>query len=116
MSTSVDNMKCEEATIHLMSNFCLSKWDLEDFNGTEECYPIFSELTKVSTITICIISGIIGICGNSLTLLAIPYATRKKKFNFNSNWPTTDFILNLAFSDLIYCLYNHPLTVSSKVY
>ena len=101
-------MQCEEATIHLMSNFCLTKWELGEVNGTEDCYPTFSKLTKVSTLTICIINAIIGISGNSLTLLAIPYAMKKKKFNFNSNWPTTDFILNLAFCDLMYCLFNHP--------
>ena len=103
-----NNMQCKEETIHFMSNFCLTNWELGTFNGTENCYPNFSQFTKVSTITICLINAIIGICGNSLTLLAIPYAMKKKMFDFNRNRPTTDFILNLAFCDLMYCLFNYP--------
>ena len=82
-----------------MSKLCLDAW----YNGQdlEGCFPN----TTIGTIASIwnLINGCVGFTGNLLTLLAIPYAGRKKKFNLHNNWSTTGFILNLAFSDMLYC-------------
>lgn len=51
----------------------------------------------------------VGFTGNLLTLLAIPYAQRKGTLDFTRYDSTTLFILNLAFSDLLYCTFNLPM-------
>ena len=57
----------------------------------------------------CIVNAVLGICGNLLTILAIPYAAKRQKFNLHRNWPLTIFILNLAVADLLYSSINLPL-------
>ena len=54
-------------------------------------------------------NSILGFSGNLLTILAIPYAAKKKKFNLHRNWPLTIFILNLAIADFLYSSINLPL-------
>lgn len=44
----------------------------------EWCYPISDGLSVVAGV-LCAINGVFGFAGNLLTLLAIPYATYKKK-------------------------------------
>ena len=59
----------------------------------------------------CIIVAIFGAGGNLLTLLAIPWAKRKKILGFDRS-PlkyTTIFIVNLAFADFLYCVTNLPM-------
>ena len=46
----------------------------------------------------------IGIFGNVITLLSIPFAMKKEKFGFDKNKETTIFILNLSCIDICYCL------------
>ena len=67
----------------------------------------------------CILVAIFGASGNLLTLLAIPWAQKKKILGFDktpASKYTTIFILNLAFADFLYYVTNLPLyslTVSS---
>ena len=51
--------------------------------------------------------AIFGLLGNGLTLWAIGYATKKKKYQFAGvQWlSTTVFIFNLAFVDTVYCIF-----------
>ena len=79
---------------------------------------------------LCIIIAIIGITTNLLTLLAIPFAAKRKKyasihihttnlicniyefffrFNLHKRFSDKIFILNLAFGDLLYCGINLPM-------
>ena len=51
-----------------------------------------------------LIITIIGVFGNSLTLLSVPFAIRREKFGFDRNIETTIFILNLSCIDILYCL------------
>ena len=52
---------------------------------------------------------IIGVFGNLLTLVAIPYASRRKRYQLHNNWNTsTVFILNLAVFDLGFCIFGMP--------
>ena len=59
----------------------------------------------------CIIVATFGTVGNLLTLLAIPWAQRKKLpgFNITPSKYTTVFIVNLAFADFLYCVINLPM-------
>ena len=68
-------MLCEQNTTNSMSEKCLDTWS----NGgdMENCFPS-STLGTVTSIW-CMINGLIGFTGNLLTLLAIPYAAKKKK-------------------------------------
>ena len=63
---------------------------------TFELWSIFISLTVI-----------FGVLSNGLTLLSITYATIKKKNKFDhASWySTTVFIFNLAFVDLVYCLF-----------
>ena len=69
----------------------------------------------------CILVAIFGASGNLLTLLAIPWAQKKKILGFDktpASKYTTIFILNLAFADFLYCVTNLPmysLTVSTSI-
>ena len=51
-----------------------------------------------------IINFIVGVIGNSLTIVAIPYAVYRKRYGLDKAWlDSTIFIINLAVSDLMYC-------------
>ena len=49
--------------------------------------------------------GLVGAFGNFITLLAIPYAAKQKRYDLDKNFNTTTvYILNLAFIDFLHCL------------
>ena len=51
----------------------------------------------------------IGIVGNTLTIVAIPYAVYRRKYRLHTAWiSSTIFIVNLAVSDLAYCIFGMP--------
>ena len=55
--------------------------------------------------------AVVGAIGNLLTLFAIPWAQSNKILGFNRT-PlkyTEIFIVNLAFSDFLYCITNLPM-------
>ena len=68
-------MSCERNTTSSMSQKCLEAWS----NGIdmENCFPS-STLGTIASIW-CLVNGVIGFAGNLLTLLAIPYAAKKKQ-------------------------------------
>ena len=52
-----------------------------------------------------LLTFIVGICGNLLTIISFSYATRKRKHGFQENWRTnTIYVQNLAFIDMVYCI------------
>ena len=65
--------------------------------------------------------AVVGAIGNLLTLFAIPWAQSNKILGFNRT-PlkyTEIFIVNLAFSDFLYCITNLPMyshTVSGSTF
>ena len=73
-------MKCNITNIKAMSQLCLDTWEF-GLNGNstapEGCF-LQSTIGTITSIW-CMIHGFIGITGNLLTLLAIPYAAKKKK-------------------------------------
>ena len=106
-----------------MSHFCLlSRSEQEHLcdngsnisddlcNQMDKCYPYPDGLSIFAGLW-CIVNAFVGFSGNLLTLLAIPYAQRKGILGFQQSTcdSTTLFILNLAFSDLLYCIFNLPM-------
>ena len=129
-------MACEDYNVHNMSEICLEAWQKQEIHIIDNhCYPKYISPTVSTIATIwCTTNSIVGLSGNLLTLLAIPYVTRLKKryyfnfythftvqnhlhiylffrFNFVINWSTTVFILNLAFNDVLYCACNFTFFV-----
>ena len=107
-------MKCERDTIHNMSEYCLTAWETGS-NLTDGCFQdAFGNIGGIIYSIWCFTNALVGFTGNILTLIAIPYAAKKKRFNLHINWSTTAFILNLAFADILYCVFN--LSILSSVY
>lgn len=85
-------------------------------NGTNDawntrCFPTINEDLAIRRFTgfWSLFNFVAGTIGNLLTLVAIPYATRKRRYNFqNTFWKTDIWILHLAFCDLVFCLFCAP--------
>ena len=88
-------MLCEQNTTNYMSQLCLDAWT----NGIdmENCFPS-SELGTITSIW-SVVNGLIGFIGNLLTLLAVPFAARKKRYlKFRLLESHTKFYFNFEFS------------------
>jgi hypothetical protein len=62
------------------------------------------------------INILIGLAGNLLTLLSIPYAKYRKKFGFSHSETTSIYILNLAMWDFLFCALAAPSHVLHVIY
>ncbi|CAK9296108.1 unnamed protein product [Gordionus sp. m RMFG-2023] len=69
----------------------------------------FESNTEIILIVIYSLVSLIGTIGNGLVLIALIFNKRMRKS------PRNIYILNLAFSDLILCLFTSPFTISSLV-
>lgn len=95
-------LNCTPNTIFNLSYDCSIG---EDF----DCFPIhLSQLNVVLGVWVIVIGGLC-IIGNLFTLLAIPYASSRKKFDIHNQWPITNYILSLALADFLYCLIETPV-------
>ena len=78
---NIDSPVCKEDNIHFMSNFCLNV-----SQDREACFPekYKSHDGEVGIAIIagilCTINAFIGTFGNLLTLIAIPFAAKRKKY------------------------------------
>ena len=72
-------MKCNITNLQAMSQLCLKSWEYGDSTAPEDCFPQSTNYNGTITSIWCMIQGFVGITGNLLTLLAIPYAAKKKK-------------------------------------
>ena len=77
-------MACEDNNVHNMSEICLEAWQKQEIHIIDNhCYPKYISPTVSTIATIwCTTNSIVGLSGNLLTLLAIPYVTRLKKRYF----------------------------------
>ena len=75
-------MNCTINTTHSMSEFCLEAWYTNELNQTENCFPqvVFSNSYGTFYIIWVMTNAGVGLFGNLLTLLAIPYAKNKKMY------------------------------------
>ena len=97
---------CNESSIIEYSSLCLGD------DPPEDCYPNDkSPVVMALNISFQTANILLGVSGNLLTLLAIPYACRRRRFGFKSSSddPTNLYILHLAFCDLLFCLIVVPL-------
>ena len=106
-----DTISCDQqngtlALLQLCTSSCFPDSNYEcvkDVNAELQYirYTIGLFLTLISAI---------GIFGNIITLLSIPFAMKKEKFGFEKNKETTIFILNLSCIDICYCLLPQSVT------
>ena len=89
--------------IAILSEICL------EYPQHSQCFPQEMQNISIPAGIWCIVNAILGFSGNLLTILAIPYAAKRQKFNLHRNWPLTIFILNLAVADFLYSSINLPL-------
>ena len=70
-------MECEEIEAYNLSTYCTdaSKTDAE----AEICFP--EDIRSFSTLAAiwCLVNAFVGFSGNLLTILAIPFAAKRKK-------------------------------------
>ena len=93
----------------MFSEFCLQHPE------ELQCFPqSMQHLSDFAGIW-CIVNAVLGFSGNLLTILAIPYAAKRQKFNLHRNWPLTIFILNLAVADLLFVIFCIPFTATDYV-
>ena len=94
---------------HLCLNGSYSHLSLTEWNT--RCFPTYQENLELRRITgvWCMLTFILGILGNVLTLVAIPYAKWKHRYEFHRTFWTTDvWILHLALCDLLFCIVGAP--------
>ena len=105
--------------IHSLSVLCLntSHLNLEcvsNLSGfdSEDTSHSFTYGLRICVGVWCILVTIVGICGNLLTLYALPYDYNKRYRNgcsISETWNTsTVFIVNLARIDLFFCIFCMP--------
>ena len=76
-------MKCEINNTNSMSEYCLNGWQNKssNYDFSEDCVPEIKknhQLFIFSMFWTCS-NGIIGLVGNFLTLVSIPYAAKTKR-------------------------------------
>ena len=94
---------------HCCLNGSLSHLDIEDWNKI--CFPTYLENVPLrrSTGAWSLFNFLVGIMGNLLTLLSIPYAKSKRRYDFHLTfWETDVWVLNLALCDLIFSMFCAP--------
>lgn len=99
--------------IIILSEICVSS-----FNSTlYECIRSSDNIKSILRTLMGIWSLLILVCGtfgNLLTLVAIPYAAKHKRYELNRNFQTTTiFVLHLAFVDLSCSLVLGPIYLST---
>ena len=74
------------------------------------CMPPSWSQDSTLFVTNIVLIMIIGVFGNLLTLITVPYAACRHKDKFPSIWsPTTILLLRLSLCDLLYCLLGLPM-------
>jgi hypothetical protein len=103
---------CNRSNIEEYSELCLGD------NPPADCYPNYNTTADSMFIVFLVLNMFIGLAGNLLTLLAIPYAKYRKRFGFSGNKSDTTslYILNLAFCDFLFCAAATPFSVMNIFY
>ena len=103
---------CNVSSIIAYSTLCLGD------NPPEDCYPSVQSQGIISLNIISqTINIILGISGNLLTLLSVPFARNRRQFGFKrSDDSTIPYVLNLAFTDLLFCLIAIPTYTTHYIF
>ena len=98
-----------ELLSHVCVNGSFAHLSIDEWN--QRCFPTNKENHTLSRITgfWSLINFLLGVTTNLLTLLAIPYAKYKRRYDFHLTfWRNDVWILHLALCELMYCLAFHP--------
>ena len=103
---------CNVSSIIEYSSLCLGA------DPPEDCYP---RVKSQGIISLNIISQtiniILGVSGNLLTLLSVPFARNRRQFGFKrSDDSTIPYVLNLALTDLLFCLVAIPTYTTHYIF
>jgi hypothetical protein len=83
----------------------------------DDCYPDKNVFRNSIWAAFLVLNIFVGLIGNLLTLLSIPYATYHNKFGFSGICETTTiYILNLALCDFLICAISAPSSVLMVIY
>ena len=106
-------MQCTGDTTYSMSQLCLEAWsnseNQSEFWIDQNCFPQNIDSVRVIAGIWCTINALIGLPGNLLTLLAIPYCVRRKKYETRF-WLNIFLLVKLKFYSplLLYININIP--------
>ena len=93
-------MQCTGDTTYSMSQLCLEAWsnseNQSEFWIDQNCFPQNIDSVRVIAGIWCTLNALIGLPGNLLTLLAIPYCVRRKKYE-SRFWLNIFLLVNLKF-------------------
>lgn len=102
---------CNSSNVIEYSDLCLSDTPPDD------CYPDYNPLTAALWVAFLVLNIFVGLTGNLLTLLSIPYAKYHQRFGFRRDGDTTTlYILNLALCDFLFCAVASPLFLLHEIY
>ena len=92
-----NNHSCSTSErIYLLNDMCTNGFDA----STLECFKSYGQMTDASHISTGIwhiFIALVGIFGNLTTLIAIPYAAKKKRHGIEKDYSTTTiFLLHLS--------------------
>ena len=103
---------CNVSSIIAYSTLCLSE------EPPEDCYPSVKSQGIISLNIISqTINIILGVTGNLLTLLSVPFARSRRLFGFK-RYDDSDitYVMNLAFTDLLFCLVAIPTYTTHYIF
>ena len=90
--------------VYLLNQLCTNGSD----STSLECYKYQGPMTDTSRLATGIwhiVIALVGIFGNVTTLIALPYAAKRKRHGIDKGYETTTvFLLHLSFVDLLHCL------------
>ena len=99
------NYSCNTSDqVYFLNQICSKGFGTDHYECTKNYGPVTDIAGIISgTWHICI--GIIGILGNIITLIAIPYAAERKRHQIDKDYNTTTvFLLHLSLVDLLHCV------------
>ena len=89
-------------------NASLSQFCVENPDRSDLCFPAsFNRWDYVYGLW-ALFHGLLCTVGNLWTLLVIPYAALRQRFNPHQGWIVHAFLLNLALADLLHCALSIP--------
>ena len=91
-------------SMYMLNVLCTNGSDSSNLECVKDHGPI-TDASRISTGVWHIFIAFIGIFGNITTLIAIPYAAKKKRHMIHKYYSTTTvFLLHLSFVDLLHCV------------
>jgi hypothetical protein len=107
---TMPTIRCNSSNIVAYNTLCIGD------NPPDDCYPDKNPVNNLMWAVFLTLNIFIGLAGNLLTLLSIPYAKYRKKFGFSRSETTSLYIRNLAMWDFLFCAFAAPTYVLHIIY